>query len=180
MEAENTRYSLLQKALIHRERVAELAIGLSVNRLLEIGFDYLLYPYVIYKSGILQGGVSMTILSFCACLLIIKFYDRCKRDWLGIEAIKTLREYDGSKLIGRLSKWVMQKSDTIIFFFLSVKYDPFITMIYMRHGVYNGISKRDWKILTGSLLLGNAYWTLACFMGVSLVEWVWQLMKGLV
>ena len=74
----------------------------------------------------------------------------------------------------------MGKSDPIVFFFLSIKYDPFITMIYMRHGAYNGMSNRDWKIFTGSLILGNAYWTLACFMGISLVEWGWKVMLEMV
>jgi len=60
------------------------------------------------------------------------------------------------------------------------RYDPFITMIYMRHCAYNGMSKRDWKIFTGSLFLGNAYWTHAFFMGISLVEWGWKVMREMV
>ena len=34
------------------------------------------------------------------------------------------------------------------------------------------MNKRDWQIFMGSLILGNAYWTLACFMGNTTVEWV--------
>jgi hypothetical protein len=172
--------SALNKWGLTNGRALELVVGLTANQAIVWAFNYGIYPFVIYRFGILKGGVVMTFLSFIVCMLTIWFYDWAKRDWLGIEAIKSLKEYDGSKLIGRLSKWVMGKSDPIVFFFLSIKYDPFITMIYMRHGAYNGMSKRDWKIFTGSLILGNAYWTLACFMGVSLVEWVWQLMKGLV
>jgi hypothetical protein len=33
------------------------------------------------------------------------------------------------------------------------------------------MNNRDWKIFIGSLILGNAYWTLACYMGITLVEW---------
>jgi len=37
---------------------------------------------------------------------------------------------------------------------------------------------RDWKIFMGSLILGNAYWTLAVYMGISLVEWAWKYVTG--
>ena len=40
---------------------------------------------------------------------------------------------------------------------------------------FNGMNKRDWQIFMGSLILGNAYWTLACFMGNTTVEWVWKM-----
>jgi hypothetical protein len=68
----------------------------------------------------------------------------------------------------------MKKSDSIIFLFLSIKFDPFITTAYLRKGTFSGMSKRDWKIFTGSLLFGNAYWKLACYMGVTLFEWGWK------
>ena len=172
MENVESKSTLFEKVISYRGRIAELAIGLTANKLLStLAFDYFLYPFVIYKLGIVKGGIVMTILSFFACLLIIKFYDWCKRDWLGIEAIKGLREYSGNRKVGRITSWILKKSDPIVFMFLSLYYDPFITVAYMRHGAYNGMSKRDWKILSGSLLLSNGYWTLACYMGITLVEW---------
>jgi len=44
----------------------------------------------------------------------------------------------------------------------------------MRHGKFNGMNKRDWKIFTGSLLLGNAYWIFVCYTGITLFEWGWK------
>ncbi len=134
MEAETAQNSLLQKAVKHRGRVTELAIGLSANRLLEIGFDYLLYPYVVFAFGILRGGLVMGALSGLACILLIRFYDWSGRDWLGIEAIKSLKAYEGGNMAARLARWFMNKGDLLFFLFLSVRYDPFITMVYMRHG----------------------------------------------
>jgi hypothetical protein len=72
------------------------------------------------------------------------------------------------------SSLILQKSDPFVFLFLSIKEDPFITTAYLRHGKFSGMSRRDWKIFMGSLLVGNAYWTLACFMGITLVEWGWK------
>ena len=58
----------------------------------------------------------------------------------------------------------------------SIKYDAFITTAYMRHGShqFNGLTKRDWKIFGLSLFISNLYWTLASFMGVTLIEYAWK------
>ena len=170
MEDDN-RHKLSARALINKSRIAELSIGLTTSRITVYFFDYVLYPFIVYQFGIVRGGVVMTLLSLIACLIAIKIYDWSKRDWLGIEAVKTSKTYDGNKRIGRITAWIMQKSDPIAFLFLSIKFDPFITTAYLRHGKFAGMSKRDWKIFIGSLLVSNAYWTLACYMGITLLEW---------
>lgn len=182
-KALNMQYDFDNKAQNHhlnenrplKKRFAELAVGLSVNQLIVWAFNFFLYPFVIYKFGILHGGVIMTFLSFITCILTLKLYDWSKRDWLGIEAIKSLKGYEGSKKIGQLTSWIMKKSDSVVFLFLSIKFDPFITTAYMRHSKFNGMNKRDWKVFTGSLIIGNAYWTLACYTGITLFEWVWRM-----
>lgn len=167
---------IFAKALNYKGRVAELTIGLTANKFIVWGFDFFLYPFVIYHFGILKGGVVMTFLSFVVCILTMKFYDWSKRDWLGIEAIKDLKGYEGEKKIGRFTSWFLKKSEPVAFLFLSLWYDPFIVTAYLRHGTnkFNGMSSRDWKIFVSSLILANAYWTLACFMGITLVEWAWK------
>jgi hypothetical protein len=127
MEAKETRNRRLDRLHLYGSRGGELSIGLAAKYLSDRVFDYLLYPFVIFKLGILKGGILMTFLSFVACILIMKFYDWSKRDWLGIEAIKSLKDYDGSKKIGKLTAWIMKKSNPLVFLFLSIKYDPFIT-----------------------------------------------------
>jgi hypothetical protein len=160
-------------------RIGVLAIGLSTNQLITYAGDYVLYPAVIWKLGILKGGVVMLFVSFFVCILLIKVYDWSKQDWLGIEAIKGLKGYEGNNLIARATAWMMKKSDPFIVVFLSIKSDPFIVTVYLRHGKYNGMSKRDWIIFTSSLVIANAYWTLACYMGISLFEWVWGRFVGI-
>ena len=66
-------------------RVAELAIGFLGNWVMVYSFDFFLYPFVIWKLGLLLGGIVMSILSLLVCLLTIWLYDWSKRDWLGIE-----------------------------------------------------------------------------------------------
>jgi len=178
MEMEESKNNLAEKALTYGAKVGELSVGFTYKRLTDIGFDYFFYPFIIYKFGILKGGVVMTFLSFILCVLTIKFYDWSKRDWLGIEAVKGLRVYDGDKKIGRLTAWFMKKSEPVVFLFLTFYSDPFITTAYMRHGKFNGMSKRDWKIFMGSLLLGNAYWIFVCYTGITLFELGWKRIVG--
>jgi hypothetical protein len=159
-----------------KQRLAVLAIGISVNTFVSSYlFDYLLYPFVVWKLGIIQGGLLMTALAGIFCYLTFVFYDWSKKDWLGIETVKSLKNYDGAAKLGRMASWFMKQSDPVVMLFLSIKYDAFITTAYMRPGShqYNGLNKRDWTIFGASLVISNLYWTLASFMGVSLIEYVW-------
>lgn len=178
MSISHNKETLIQKKASIKYRIAELAVGITTKDLTDRAFDYLLYPFVIYHLGILKGGIIMTFFSFIACLLTMKFYDWSKRDWLGIEAIKSLKGYEGSKKIGKVTAWIMKKSDPVIFVFLSIHYDPFITTAYLRKGKFSGMNKRDWMIFMGSLFLANTYWTLACYMGITLFEWGWKTLAG--
>ena len=154
-------------------RAMELTAGIAVAWLVRQAFDYLLYPFVIYTLGILKGGVVMALLSCAASIITIKVYDFLKRDWLGIEAVKELKTYRGDNRIRRITAWIMRKSDPVVFMFLSVKFDPFITTAYLRKGRYSGLTGKDALVFVGSLALGNAYWAFACFAGITFVEWIW-------
>lgn len=165
-----------EKAGDYGGRLSELTIGLTAFGLLGFVFSYVLYPFVIFKTGAIRGGAIMTFLSFSVCLILLKFYDSSKRDWLGIEAVKRLKDYEGRKILGRLWSWFLKKGEPAIFLFLSIKVDPFVTTAYLRRGNYTGMSKRDWKIFMGSLIISNAYWTLACFMGITIFEWAWKVL----
>lgn len=104
-------------------RGGELSIGLAAKYLSDKAFDFLLYPFVIFKLGILKGGIVMTFLAFILNIMTMTFYDWSKRDWLGIEAIKELRTYSGKRKLVRLTSWFLKRSNHIIFLFLSIHYD---------------------------------------------------------
>ena len=112
--------------------------------------------------------------SLVVCLLTLWFYDWAKRDWLGIELLKGLRLYTGPSIWRRATAWLLGRGDAVAFVVLSLRFDPFITTAYMRHGVYNGLTRRDWKIFLGSVLLSNAAWTFVCFGGIEAVRRLWR------
>lgn len=159
-------------------RLGTFAAGTTVMYAINTFFDYLLYPYVVYRAGILAGGFVMTALSAAACLAILKFYDWTRRDWLGIETVRDLREYRGERRAGRLVGRLLAKSDAVAFVVLSLHYDPFVTTVWLRRERFGGLSARDRRVFWGSVLLGNASWTLTCWLGVNAAVWAWRWLAG--
>ncbi len=170
-----------------RKWVMTLGLGLLGNWAITWSFDFLLYPYVIANFGIILGGFVMTILSFIICYLTILFYDGTKKDWLGIETLKSIEDFKTKALpqfflfrfatqiynvIGTVLAFLMRKSDLLLVVVLSIKFDPFITVVHIRHGAhqYNGLSARDWRVFLTSLAIGNIYWTLAVYLGITLFD----------
>jgi hypothetical protein len=156
-------------------RLAVWGIGVGTNAAMNWAFDWVLYPYAIYALGLLWGGVVMSLASFVFCIILIWLYDLLKRDWLGIETVKSLREVTGQKGIRRIMSAILRRGDVAAFFLLSLYFDPFIATAYLRHGKFNGMVKRDWLIFVGSWALSNFSWIIACYLGIGLVEWLWQL-----
>lgn len=151
-----------------------LMIGHLVNALLDYGGDYILYPAVIWKFGLWKGGAIMSCISLTLCWCILKFYDWSKKDWLGIEALKSLKTYDGDSRAGRILSWTMRQSDPVACILLSISHDPFITTAYLRRGHFGGMDKRDWKIFLLSWLICNVWWSLLCFAGVETLSELWH------
>ena len=157
-----------------RTRIAELALGYTVSQLAVWSFEFALYPFVVFSLGLWRGGAMMAGLSFVICWLTIKFYDWSQRDWLGIEAIKALREYGGKQRGRRLLAWALRTSDPVACVLLSIKFDPFIVTAYLRRGRFGGMTARDWRIFMLSWSLGNAFWGLLCFAGTESLAGLWR------
>ncbi len=144
-----------------KERIGLLAAGYTFKRIEELVFDFMLYPAVIAWLGAVIGGLVMTAFSALACYLYILFYDWAKKDWLGLELLKEVRDGEARDgLMGWIQR-VARKSDWLAFFALSCYTDPFVTTMYLRKGAdaYNGLAPRDWKIFWASVLVANLWWT---------------------
>ncbi len=152
-------------------RTGELTLGHTVNAALTYGFDYVLYPLAIWKLGPWVGGGLMAGASLVICLFLLWFYDWSGRDWLGIEAVKSLREAGGGPLRKILAR-VLQWGDVPAFLALSIYTDPFITTAYMRKGAFNGMTRRDWSVFLASWLIGNGEWILVLSGGIALLRFL--------
>ncbi|MBK7816409.1 MAG: hypothetical protein KBF51_04180 [Chitinophagales bacterium] len=155
-------------------RLTILATGLIGNSLMVWGFDYLLYPFVLYNFGLWKGGGIMVFLSFLVCLLTLYLYDYTKKDWLGIEAIKGLKEQTPKNYFQRVSKFFLAKSELLAFFFLALRFDAFITTIYLREGAneFSGMKKKDWAIFLSSLAVSNIYWLVIVEAGLDIFKYL--------
>jgi hypothetical protein len=153
---------------------SELTLGYAYLWATVYGFDYLFYPFVIYKLGLVRGGFSMAFLSLVICLITLKLYDWSKRDWLGIEALKRLREYQGESRFKKWTATILRRGDWAALILLSLKFDPFIATAYLRQSSFDGMGKRDWRNFLLSWIIGNLYWALACFGGMSALAWLWR------
>src|ERR1051326_6603511 len=112
------------------EWLAGLLVGHTANGILLYGFDYVLYPIVIFQLGLVRGGSVMAFLSLATCLLTLKLYDWLKRDWLGMEAVKELKHYDGPRRTRRWLAHALRLGDPLACLMLSILFDPFITTAY--------------------------------------------------
>ncbi len=153
-----------------KERIGIMAVGHTFKQVEEFVFDYTLYPLVIAFWGAMIGGLVMTAFSALVCYLYILFYDWAKKDWLGLELLKEVR--DGGEKHGRIASFMQRlarNGDWYAFFALSIYTDPFVTTVYLRQGAgqYNGLSARDWKIFWASVLVANLWWTVVVTFAVA-------------
>ena len=151
-------------------RCIQWIAGFGVHKTIDYAFDYALYPWVIFKLGLLYGGIVMAVLSCLDCLVLLRIYDWLKRDWLGIEFVKEIQNYAGTSRLMQALRWLLTRGDGIAFLVLSIRFDPFITTAYLRRGRYNGLSSRDWRIFFGSVIVSNTAWALVCWSGVSVYK----------
>jgi hypothetical protein len=84
--------------------------------------------FVIFRLGLIKGGIVMMALSLLACVILLRFYDWSKRDWLGIETIKGMKDYQGGSTLRRFTAWILRRSEPVVFLFLSIHEDAFITL----------------------------------------------------
>jgi hypothetical protein len=189
------------KLVAQKQRIATLALGHTVFYTIEQIFNYGIYiPVIGFMTayygdfwGIVYGACLMTMLSFLACFAILKFYDWSKKDWLGIEIAKDVRDFgpewiknlQAKSFVGKIlwwpfSKiilfvlWSLKKGGAIAFFALSIYTDPFTTTVYFREGSFNGLSRKNWLIFVASVLIGNIYWTFRTYLIILVAKFGFQ------
>lgn len=161
-----------------KKRLMTLGIGWTFDQATNLAFDFLLYPLVIGLWGLKIGGGIMIVLSIVTSIAVIRFYDRTKKDWLGIEAVKSVRDGDQKTKLGRAISWLMKKGDPVALIGLSILYsEPVAITLYMRRGAYqyNGFSKRDWTIFLASVIISNVSWGIAVWGGLEAVKALFSL-----
>lgn len=161
----------------HRQRIGLIAIGHTANQAQVVLFDYLLYPAMLLWLDPLIGGGIMTVLSALFCWLLIILYRWSGRDWLGLELVRDLR--DGPSPNHPLLRWtraILRAGRMPALIMLSVRFDPFITTLYLRDGTpgHSGLSPQDWRVFWASVVISNLYWIGALSVLIELARGAWH------
>lgn len=161
-------------------------------------FDNVLYPLVIYKWGALIGGGAMAITASIICLTLVCVYEIIGKDWLGVSVVEDIKT-NGNEWIAKWDNkarknhfwyvvrlflylpsrfflivlWAIKKNDVLAFIVLNINQDPFITTIFLRHGRFDGLRKRDWLIFCGSLVFSNGYWIARNVVLIEIIKFGW-------
>ncbi|HAO65020.1 TPA: hypothetical protein DCQ44_03520 [Candidatus Taylorbacteria bacterium] len=162
-------------------------------------YDDLLYPLAIFKWGAVVGGGTMAILASLQCVLWLLWYEWMGKDWLGVNVVEDIKKDGGGwveKLDAKLKKsillfplrivsypfsktfllvlWAIKKSDLLAFVTLNIVQDPFITTVFLRHGRFNGLRKKDWFVFCASLVFSNGYWIARNVVFIEIIKFGWH------
>lgn len=137
------------------KKLGAIGIGLLTLEVVNQGFDYVLYPLVIYKLGPIDGGVVMIVLALVLNLSLVVLYNITKQDWLGFEWLALQEDRNVGSLVGKAisaGRWPA-------FVFLSWE-DPFKAFVFVRGRKQVGwrFTLTDWQWFLGANLLGNLIW----------------------
>jgi hypothetical protein len=156
--------------------------GATTFTVINYSFDFVLYPFALYKLGVVVGFFTMMLLSFLFCWGYFIIYDYLKRDFLGIEYSKEKmndiinnQNRVGIKLV--IVK-ILRKSNVILFIFLSIYFNPFVAVAFNRKGnfAYNGLSARDWRLFILSVIISNGFWSTTVFAGISFFDFLYKIL----
>jgi|GEM_PF-3022678 hypothetical protein len=172
----------------YREKPETLFWGLLVYHIQYYIGDVIVYGLVIWYFTGKFGAVLGTAIGCCvmipitiiANVLWIWFYDKKKKDYIGIEAIKKDRfqTFAGEAVAGRFYRWIY-RSRSRAFIWLTLRSDPTIATVFLRGESYqfNGLGMKGFLLLSASTILANvvwaARWGIVIFAG-RLVLWLWQ------
>lgn len=155
-----------------KEKIGILGASWTFDRIYNWFFEYIVCPIIIGYFGLLIGGGIMILVSVVLSVAALIIYDRLKIDWLGIEAIKSLRDENQTNRWAKLTGWFMKKGDIVALIGLSIVSEPVKVTLYLRHGSgkFNGFSKRDKLIFFTSLIISNVSWVLIVYGGITAIR----------
>lgn len=164
-----------QKFTSTYHKVTFIGLCHTVYHIFNWFFDFVLYVYVVYNWGPVLGGGIMIFLSLILCAFSLYLYERMQIDWIGSGAMLEWQSQNPTTLLGKLFR-LIKTSPLAVFVFLVVFTDAFIITAYFRHGRFDGLAGKDWKLFFFSNFICNVYWIgVSTILGngsVSLWQWL--------
>ena len=163
--------------------------GWGVYDFIDSVYNLVLWPIVQNSYGALSI-VYLTLGAVAMNLPVLYWYQSSGNDWLGVKYLEEVKKrelefankfyYHKSKTVRvlmyipikifHLLIWLLKKNDVFAFIFLSLFNDSFIATVFLRHGSFEKLNKRDYLIFAGSTLLGCALWGFVVQVGLSIIH----------
>lgn len=186
----------------NKKRIKQIGIGRLIYDTTSWVFDNPAYIAMIAWLGPLAGGAIMTSLSLMICFITLLVYEWMKIEWTGVDVVDDLREQGiayARKINNRgkhqnvrqllvrviffipakifvMAMWLMNKyGDIAAFFVLCILQDPFYTTAFLRHGKFDGLSRKDYIIFFASVLFSNGYWILRSWGIIEAIRFIWRI-----
>ena len=156
-------------------RLAQIGTGRALYAAFNWLFDNVLYVYVVMTLGLLKGGALMMGLSFMQCAATLVAYQRMQIDWVGAGLLFEIKRKPVRTRLENMLIWASDRHPAIIFTLLCVLQDPFITAAYFKRGSFGKLSRRDWAIFIGAVIVSNLYWIFAASLIGQAVVALWRL-----
>ncbi|MEI8339240.1 MAG: hypothetical protein WCF94_01090 [bacterium] len=159
------------------KRTAVVMSGWGLYEAYNFAFDYIIWPILQAFYGV-WGMIILIIMALTMNFFVLIWYHKKKVDWFGVNEIEDLKVkghmwvhevsnhknlikrfslYIPAKLL-QLMIWLLNKNDIFAFVTLSVWQDSFITTIFLRHGSFEKLDKRDYTIFIASTIFSCLAW----------------------
>ena len=140
-------------------------------------FDYIAWPIIQAYYGVV-GVAFLLIIALTNNFIILHWYHKKKVDWFGVNVLEDVKAkghlwvhevtnhknlikrftlYIPAKIL-HFTIWLLNKNDIFAFVTLSIWHDSFITTIFLRHGRFDKLDKRDYIIFVSSTILCCLVW----------------------
>jgi len=174
-------------------RSIQVMSGWGIYEAYNFSVDFILWPLLQAFYGFV-GILILIVMSLINNFIILLWYHRKKVDWFGVNEIESIKAKghiwvhevsNHQSLIKRFSLyipakilqfmiWLLNKNDIFAFVTLSAWQDSFITTIFLRHGKFDKLDRRDYIIFVASTIFGCLAWSVL----MQAVIWVIKVIYG--
>lgn len=164
-------------------------------------YDIVIFPISLEKFGWIAVP-PLTLGAGIFCWIMIQFYDFKKKDFLGIESVRTEMTAHKEKLIHWIEtrpnyklclpfvkveikcdseaiKIALSNVWIVEFLVCTFKWDAVVTTIYLREKSFSGLTRRDWKIFCASVLMSCLFWSAVVLGAIAVYECEWTKLAAL-
>jgi len=171
------------------KRTVQVMSGWGLYEVYNFVFDFLIWPIIQAVFGFM-GVLLLILVALVNNFILLLWYQQKKVDWFGVNVfedfkmkghlwvheagshkngLKKISLYLPAKIL-QLMIWLLNKNDVFAFVTLSVWQDSFITTIFLRHGKFDRLDKRDYIVFVSSTVLSCLVWSVLMQVVITVIH----------